>query len=336
MVQVNALDLAAFRFDFGLTWAVLFMNADRTVYGRYGSRTNAEGASDVTLRGFRQAALAALEIHRGYPANRDSLAGKAGPAPRFPTPRGYPSLKDFPATVDPAAGERHNPTCIHCHQIDAAEYRWIREAKQPVPDRLLWAYPTPRALGLELDPEERARIRSVVPGSPAEKAGFREKDDLVLLGGQPLVSIADVQWVLEHATEGAVLKAEVRRGAGSASLSLALPPGWRRKGDFSWRSTMGEEIGPEVAGEGLAPAERRALGLSEEAIALRIRRAGSAFAGDALRKDDVLVEVDGLRSGLATFSEFLAHLAQKKERGDRVAVTVLREGKEVRGWIVAR
>lgn len=333
MVDVNTLDLATFQFDYGLTWAVLFMNADKTVYGRYGSRSSLEGWTDVSMQGFRKSALAALEIHKAYPGNRASLAGKTGPAPRFPTPRNFPSLKDYPATVDPAAGERHNPTCIHCHQIQAAEYRVFREAKKPIPDRVLWTHPMPGALGLEFDTEERARVKSVAAGSPADKAGFQGKDDLVSLEGQPLVSVADIQWVLEHAAENSALKAEVQRGAASLSLTLALPPGFRRKGDFSWRAATGETFRPDMIAETLAPDERRKRNFGEGAIALRITSAG---AGEAIQKDDVLVEVDGQRTGLSSFSDFLAYVAQKKTPGEKLALTLLRDGKEVHRQVTVR
>jgi len=33
------IDLAQFQFDYDLTWAVIFLNVDGTVYGRYGSRS---------------------------------------------------------------------------------------------------------------------------------------------------------------------------------------------------------------------------------------------------------------------------------------------------------
>jgi hypothetical protein len=178
-----------------LTWAVLFMNGDRTVYGRYGTRSGPAKPGDVTDAGFRKAALAALEIHGGYPANRESLRGKVGPAPRFKTPREYPSLSHFPAEVDPRAGERNHPSCMHCHDLQVAEFSLLRAAKEPIPPETLWPFPMPDPLGLTLDPEERCTVKRVAAGSAAEKAGFQPGDDLLRLEGQPLVSVADVQWV---------------------------------------------------------------------------------------------------------------------------------------------
>jgi len=306
-VQMNSLDLARFRFDPNLTWAVLFVNADGTVYGRYGARGRADGSEDVSIEGFRKAAEGALELHAGYPANRASLAAKTGPAPRFPTPRDYPSLREYPARVDPAAGERDNPTCIHCHQVQTAEYRSFRDAGKPVPDEVLWSWPLPDALGLSLDVKERATVKSVAAGSSAARDGFRPGDALVSLDGQPLLSIADVVWVLEHAKDGARLRTEIRREGRAEALALSLPAGWRRNGDFSWRPALEEGFRPpfEVEGQRIARSAR-----------------------PELRVGDLIVEVDGRKTGLETPSRLLAWLLQEKRRGDKVRLVVRRGDRE--------
>src|SRR5688572_26099082 len=63
LIQTNSLDLSVFQFDYDMSWAALFLNADMTVYGRYGSR-NAGGkdASDglLSLPAFKKAAERAL------------------------------------------------------------------------------------------------------------------------------------------------------------------------------------------------------------------------------------------------------------------------------------
>lgn len=316
-VEANDLDLALFAFDPGLTWAVFFMNADRTIYGRYGSRGRADGSEDVSIEGFRKAAETALDLHRGYPANKAELAGKSGPAPRVPTPRGYPSLRDYPATVDPAKGERNNPTCVHCHQVQQAEYRHFRDAGKPIPDEVLWAWPMPDALGLAFDVKERTTVKSAT--ASAEKDGFRAGDELVRLEGQPLVSIADVQWVLEHAKAGP-LRAEIRRGGETKTLRLTLPPGWRRNGDFAWRDATWGAFRPDMNAE-----------TAEGGI--RVTYAGPGVRPSGLQKDDLIVEVDGRR--FPTFSLLLAYVAQERKRDEKMSVRVIRAGSERRLELVA-
>lgn len=320
VIQANALDLAAFQFDFGLTWAILFMNPDKTVYGRYGSRSRAEGSEDVSVEGFRKAAEAAIELHRGYPANKASLAGKSGPAPRHPTPRGYPPLREYPPAVVPERGERNNPTCLHCHQIQGAEYGIFREAGKPIPDGVLWTWPMPDALGISLDVKERATVKSVAAGSPGAKAGFKAGDEILRLEGQPVISIADVQWVLERAKDGDSLRAEVRRGDQTETITLALPPGWRRSGDFSWRDATWGAFRPDMNGVA-------------EGGGIRITYAGPGIASAGFQKDDLIAEVDGRR--FATFSLLLAYVAQERRPGEKMSVTVLRSRAEKKLEMVA-
>src|SRR6185503_9855509 len=94
MIQANGMDLSWFQFDYDQTFAVFFMNADRTIYGRYGTRSSQkESTRDVSLEGFAKSMAAALEVHRDYPANKSLLAGKQGAAPRFKSPEQYPNLK---------------------------------------------------------------------------------------------------------------------------------------------------------------------------------------------------------------------------------------------------
>ena len=53
IVQANGMDLSLFQFDFDLTFAVFFMNADRTIYGRFGSRSDFKDAlRDISMEGF--------------------------------------------------------------------------------------------------------------------------------------------------------------------------------------------------------------------------------------------------------------------------------------------
>lgn len=320
VVQANGMDLSLFQFDYNLTWAVLFLNPDRTVYGRYGTRSSHDPLKDLSIAGLKKAMEAALELHKGYPGNRAALAGKTGPKPRHPTPEGYPTLKRFyTPTVTPGKPD----SCMHCHQITNNEFRFYRGARQPIPDDVLFDYPMPDNLGLRLDPDEAATVKSVAPGSSAEKDGFKEGDAIVTLEAQPLVSIADVQWVLTQARQAKSLKAEVRRAGGTKSLALSLPAGWRRRGDISWRGSN-EIFAPlPDESEDLDPDGRKKLGLSPGTLAVRVKWAARGF-----QKDDVIVEVDGRRAGL-TCSDVLAYVAQKKMPGEKLAVTVLRSGGEV-------
>lgn len=336
IVQANGLDLSLFQFDYDLTFAVFFMNADRTIYGRYGSRSSMKEASkDISLEGLRKALAAALELHGQYPANRDSLRGKTGPKPRFAVPEQFPSLRGrYKSELDYSGMVVQS--CIHCHQVRDAERQVFRAARKPVPDEALFPWPMPDAVGLELDPREKANVERVVAGSPADRAGFRPGDEIVVLEGQPVLSIADVQWVLHNAAASAKLRASVQRGGRRVELTLALDEGWRRKSDLSWRPTTWNLRRMATGGlvlEEIPAEERRGSGRPAASPALRIKHVGQ-FGAHAVakragfQKGDVIVSFDG-RSDLMSESDLLAYALQNRMPGERVSVVVLRNGKRV-------
>ncbi|HZE95720.1 MAG TPA: PDZ domain-containing protein [Planctomycetota bacterium] len=217
VVQGYGLDLSLFQFDWRQTWVVFLMNGDRAIYGRFDARE----ANDAI--GLRKAMEGALELHGKWPANRAELAGKTGPAPRWKTPEEIPALqeKGKPRAVTSRNG------CIHCHNILEGGVKSLESLKEPVPERDLAPYPTPQRVGLMLSTKERATVSSIDRNSPAEKAGIREGDRIVRFGGQPILSWADVQWVLYTAKDADGLKVELDRGGSAVEAMVTLAPGWR-------------------------------------------------------------------------------------------------------------
>ncbi len=333
IVQGWGLDLSLFQFDGELTWAVFFMNAAKTIYGRYGSRSDHKDTTkDISLEGLKRAMEGALELHAAFPGNKKSLAGKTGPRAPCPTPEAIPELRGKP-NIRPADGTRGG--CVHCHQAHDGEVWSIRSARQPVVDKSLWPYPMPDELGLSLDPKERATVTADASGSPAEKGGFKTGDQIARLEGQPILSIADVQWVLHNAKDGATLKAEVGRGGQKATATLALAAGWRKKDDFTWRvitwsmrhKLLGTE--PLVA---LTDDEKKQAGVAPGGLGLRIKGLPPDWVkdknpgGQKFRPGDVIVDVDGQR-GLVTEGDLLGYLMQKKAPGQGADFTVVRGGR---------
>jgi hypothetical protein len=333
LVQAYGLDLSLFQFDLDLNWAVVLMNADRTIYGRYGTKNGEKGnAARVTVEGLRKALETALDFHKGYPGNRKDFEAKTGPAPTWKTPEAIPDMKNRPNAV-PADGTRQK--CIHCHMVHEAEMWTLRMTKQPIPETLIWSYPNPEVVGLTLDLKEKATLKSVGPGSLAEKGGFKAGDSIVKLGGQPILSIADVQWVLQTAKDGSTLDAELQREGKAAKASLALAEGWRRKDDFTWRTQvwgMRHRLLGTQPLEALSADDRQKQGIAGDGLALRIKgfppnfvKEKNAEAAQKFQKDDVIVDVDG-KKDLSGESGLLAHLFLKKP-GESADFTVLRGGK---------
>ena len=239
-ISTNGLDLSLFQYDTDQSFAVFLLNADGTIYGRYGTRSHrTEWQGDVSVEGMAKALEGALALHKNYPANKAQLAAKRGSAPEFAKPELFPSLR---AKYTPFLNYEGKvvPSCIHCHQISDAQKELALQRRQ-FTDTVLYPYPHPKSFGLILDPKERPTVLKTEPGSDAEKAGFKPGDVIASLEGQPLLSLADIQWVLNTTpAEGATLKVSVLRAGKSQSLSLMLPDGWRKRDDISWRvSTWG-------------------------------------------------------------------------------------------------
>ena len=322
VVSANGLDLSLFQFDYDQSFAAFLMNADGTVYGRFGTRSHRTNwVGDVSIDGLAKALQGGLDLHADHPRNKGVLAAKRGPAPAFPTPETFPSLK---AKYGPALNYEGNvvQSCIHCHQIGDAIRANYRAKKEPIPEGVLFPYPHPKALGLILDPKEMATVSKVEAGSLADKAGFKPGDRIVSLGGQRLLSIADAQWVLHHTpADGATLTAEVTRDGKPHPLSLALPKGWRRADDISWRVSAWQMRGWVTGGMVLE-------GVPE---GLRVKSVGQ-FGPHAAAKNagfqigDVIVAFDG-QTELKREADLLAYAVNARKVGDTVPVKLTRGGK---------
>ena len=236
VIQGNGIDLSLFQFDYDLTFAAFLMNADRTIYGRYGTRSREENPGhDISLQGFMASLEAALKIHGNYPEGKESLLLKSGRKSRYRTPERYPSLRKFSPGIDYAGQVARS--CIHCHQIPTAEHQIHRSSGKPFPEKALFAWPTPGIIGLELRLDHCATVKNVQPASPAHRAGFKTGDEIITLAGQPMLSTADIQWVLHNAGKEPRINAVVRRGDKKFRLGLVLAEGWRHKADISWRGS---------------------------------------------------------------------------------------------------
>jgi serine protease Do len=336
IVHANGMDLSLFQFDYDQSWAAFFLNADRSIYGRYGTRSHQrESENDMSLPGFAAALRGALEQHRQFPKNRAVLAGKQGPPSEFRAPEELPSLKGKYSSKLDYEGKVVQ-SCIHCHQVREGERLVFRLAGKPIPEKLLFPYPHPKILGLIPDPATRATLKTVTPGSAAEKAGFRAGDEIVTAQGQPVLSTADLQWVLHNAGDATSIQLEVRRDGRTLPVTLPLALGWRRKDDLSWRASSWDLRRMTTGGlllEEATPEERRRAGLSDQAVALRAKHVGeygehAAAKNAGFQRDDVIVSVEG-RTARMRETDLMAYLANEKRPGDRVPVSVLRKGERV-------
>lgn len=325
LIRTENLNLSIFQFDPDLTFAVFFLHANGTIYGRYGSRSDRFAAErEMSLAGLRQAMTGALALHKKYPRNIESLRGKTGPAPRFKVLTEYPWVKER---------RRNTNNCGHCHHMQNAEQRFYRSRRLPIPEQALFPWPMPDVVGLKMDPQEKAKVLRVTSGSAAANAGFKAGDEIRTAQGQPVLSTADVQWVLHNARPAETLQFEVLRSGRVHTLALQLSQDWRRKSDISWRATtaMLRLLGlARMRLDRLSPAERRQLGLDKSNLALRarlVRQRSPAFIA-GFRTADILVAIDGMTHDMSE-SEVITHNLQNKLPGSQVPVTVLRDNRRL-------
>jgi S1-C subfamily serine protease len=226
-------------------------------------------------------------------------------------------------------------SCIHCHQIGDAQRQFHREKDGAIPDRVLFPYPHPKALGLILDPEECATVLRVEAGSLAEKAGFRKGDAIQSLAGQQPLSIGDVQWVLHQVPAiGGSVKAVVKRDNKTSEVALELPAGWRQRDDIAWRASSWEMRRMSLGGMFLKPltAEQRAeRKLPAGGMAFRVEHTGQFPPHDVAKKagvvkEDVLISFNG-RTDFQRETDLLAYALNEVPPGSKIPA-VIRRGDE--------
>ena len=336
VVGTNGLDLSIFEYDTDQSFAVFFFNADRTLYGRYGTRSDrTHWQDDVSVEGLGKAMVKALTLHQNYPKNREALVGKQADKPLFPSPEKFPSLaKKYSSDIDFQGNAVKS--CIHCHQIGDAIKEFYRAEQGKVPDQWLFPYPHPKSIGMILDPKECATITQVSDQSPAHSAGFQTGDRILTLSGQPILSIADVQWVLQHvASQGGSIAATVNRNDEIVNVDLKLPAGWRTKDDIAWRASSWSLRQFGLGGMILKPIsveQRRELGIENQAMALQVGHVGAYPPHDraknaGVQKGDILIEYDGRRD-LLRETDLIAYSINQVEVGKEVPMQ-FRRGAEV-------
>ena len=330
VINANALDLSLFQFDYDLSFSALIFNADRTLYGRFGSWVHQKNQHDKSTAGFKCALEGALEIHRGYPANKPTLYGKQGAYSPYKTPVNIPTL-DGKYQMELDWNGKVVPSCVHCHQIGDALRRVHRESREPMPTGLIYPMPAPETIGLTLAQDAVAKVETIAKDSAASRAGIQAGDDLVSFNGQRLISIADLSWALHRAPASGEIPVMVKRGAAMKSLTLSLPDGWRSKSDISKRGGTWSMRGMVFGGlvlEDLPDAIRTERGLKKNDLAMLVKSVGqygkhAAAKKAGFQKDDVIVGLADLNARL-TEGELLGVLLQKHFPGEEVKTTVLR------------
>lgn len=326
-VEMKGVDLSQFQFDYDLNWAAMFINADGTVYARYGTQSAAGPDAYNSIAGLEATMRRVLALHAGYPANADLLRDKRGADKAYATALDMPGLEDKERLR--AATTRDN--CIHCHNIHDAENQQAYDVGEFTRDRF-WRYPLPDNIGLTIDADSGVRIAAVAPESPAARAGIRAGEEVTRMNGQAITSIADMQWVLDDLPNA---ESEVRMTTSeSGAHAVSLAPGWKEH-DFSWRGSLWS-MPPEVNVwmPTLDADQQQQLGIPADRSPLDVRwinlqqPGGRAAHEGGLREGDVIVALDGEPLVAMTHARFAMQIKLRYRPGDELPLTVLRDGRE--------
>ncbi len=329
-VEMKGVDLSLFQFDYDLNWAAMFINADGVVYGRYGTQSAAGPDAFNSIGSLEKAMRRVLALHADYPKNKTALAAKRGAY------KGYRTALEMPGLENKAnyrqTTQRNN--CIHCHNIHDAENHQLHLTGKMTHEKL-WRYPFPDNLGLSVDPKDGQRIARVAINSAAARAGLRAGQIITHVNGQPIISIADIQWVLHNLTNNAEL---VRiQVAGSSRLhTVRTAVGWK-KTDISWRGSLWN-MHPRMRVY-LPPAsanELRNLRLPAGHHALKVKwintgsKEGRAARDAGLRLNDFVIAINGKpldkKMDHRTFNAFVK---LNYKSGQKLPLTLMRNGRRI-------
>ena len=92
IVKMRGVDLTVFDFDYDLTWAAFFMNANGFTYSRYGSREEGSPEKGLSLKGLKYTMQKSLAAYASQPTAKLKRPVKS--ANNFPSkPELFPAGK---------------------------------------------------------------------------------------------------------------------------------------------------------------------------------------------------------------------------------------------------
>jgi hypothetical protein len=310
LTRIDDSDLNLFEFDWDLTIAVFFLNAEKKVYARYGGRDATAADSRQSLEGLRYTMESVLAMHD---SDAKRFAPRTDPQPMY--------ARDVTGW--------YGGGCMHCHQVKEAVYDKLNRDGKWTRDQA-WRFPLPENVGVRLEVDRGNVVERVLPDTPAAQLGLEVGDVLQTLGPVPIHSFADAQFALDKAPTKGPVNVTWLRGEELHSDTFDLPADWK-KSDLSWRASVRWRLIPSLplSGEDLLPAERAALGLSAKQLAFRGARLKDRAREAGVQAGDIVVALDD-RTPDMTVSEFRAFIRREFLVGDTITLTVVRDGKPLK------
>jgi serine protease Do len=193
----------------------------------------------------------------------------------------------------------------------------------------------PENLGLKIDNQDGQLIQTVDPGSAAALAGLKPGDRIVMINGQAIISIADMQWVFHNlSNNGESIRFSVQRNGEFKTVNLNAPKNWK-KTDFSWRGSMWN-MKPKM-GIWMPFAEERELkrlGLPEGQKAMQVKwinhqtPTGRAARNAGLREGDFIISIEGKPIQM-DHRQLNYHVKLNYKPGDKLPMILWRNGNKI-------
>ncbi len=242
LTSIRDIDLRLFPIDgfqdLDLSWWGWFFSPEGRTYGIYGGRDH---VSDTTRMSVASLTLTCNRILAHHYDSRRNDWNIDGPIPDLSntpiTPLQLPGWKSW---YSKAPQEYQEQTCLHCHQVSEV-------LRQPLIDKKLFnkhtdfdIWPLPENVGLIVNRDHGLLVDSVIPNSPAYKAGIIRNDILGAAGNRKLFSQADFMGVLHRGPKGkGTIPIYWLRGDEILKGQLELEDGWR-KTILEWRKSVAE------------------------------------------------------------------------------------------------
>ncbi len=329
---MNQVDIARFEFDYDTTWAAFFTDSKLRIYSRYGGRDEHEPESRLSKSSLLQTMRESLEAHKSARIKTSEVLPATAALVWHPEPKSSTTPLDIPLLK-----KGHNG-CVHCHQI--REYSLLQAYHDKRFQReLLFTFPLPESLGIEIDRAHGHRVAKVRDGSPASDAKLSAGDIVIRCADVPTRSDLDLRWALHRlppASERVTILVERQLAnpggstARSTEVTLSLPSGWRQS-ELSWRkSSRSVPSDWGFRGAALAKFERREAGLPETGLAIRILSIKPRGFAQALglQKGDIITGLAGETSE-RSLDRLRSDMLRRFAPGDDVRLTV-RRGEETR------
>ena len=326
--QMNHVDLARFEFDYDTTWTSFFLDPDLRIYSRYGGRDDRIADARMSRESLLHTMSEVLQTHRRIRQTPAEDLAKVQLAETHPAPTQPTTPEDIPLLKDNHQG------CVHCHQVQ--EYRLLQAFQNgQFTRRMLFGYPLPERLGIQLSPATGHKVAQLTPGSPAAAADLKPLDVIRRVNGIPIRSEYDIRWALHRAADEQPLQLTVDREQSGTEVSVELsltPRGAWRQSELGWRKSLrsvplqlgflGYSLGPDAIEDLGFPPEKSLLKI------VSIRPPGLA-KNLHLQKGDLITKVGG-HTGFRTFEQFKSKLLELYQPGDTVELEIIRNGQPVK------